>query len=67
MHTRILNMMLSNNCHVREVDDPPGASEYTFDLHCEKVTIIAVCLTPGPWDETTIPEYRIISYKFETN
>lgn len=64
-HEELLNIMLGNTCHVRNIQDSPEIQEFSFDLHCRKVTVVAESLTPSPWNEATIPEYRILSYKIE--
>ena len=36
-HTAVLNLMLANTCHVRDIES--NVQEYSFDLHCRKVIL----------------------------
>ncbi len=60
MHKEILDFMLANTC--RNEGSDQGTTYFTFDLHCMEITVHAECLTPAPWDDTTVPEYKILSY-----
>ena len=58
MFEEILNFMLANTCHHESVGD--GTREFTFDLHCMEVDIVARFI--GSWAENDI-RYEIISWK----
>lgn len=60
MHEEVLNFMMANTCHNEKL--MPGETEFTFDLHCVEVKVIAQFI--GDWEKDDI-RYEIISWKMK--
>ncbi len=60
MHEEVLNYMLANICYNEAVEPWDGTREFTFDLHCVEVVVIARFV--GSWTNDDI-RYEIISWR----
>lgn len=65
MHEEVLNAMLANTCHNESlvVDGVIKQTEFTFDLHCVEVKVVARFV--GDWEKDDV-RYEVISWKMES-